>query len=37
MNGKDISVKTPLRMVTPSQTRRIEKDHLDGLSACPNL
>jgi hypothetical protein len=33
MNGNDVSVKTPWRMVTSSQTRRIEEDCLDSLSA----
>jgi hypothetical protein len=32
MNGNDISVKTPLRMVARSQTRMMEEDCQDGLS-----
>jgi hypothetical protein len=36
-NRSDVSVKTPRRMVTCSQTRRTREQRLDGPSAHPDL
>jgi hypothetical protein len=37
MNGNDVSMKTPQRMVMCTQTRRTGKDRLDGPSARSDL